>query len=1548
MKSHPSHLISLLIAWLPLLQAGAAVRINEVLSSNTTSIIDEDGDHSDWIELTNTGESAVSLADWGLSDAPATPFKWRLPDISLDPGSHLLIWASSKNRSNPAAPLHAGFSISSGGEPLVLTDSAGVTVDQTDLPPLPENTSYGRKPDAGEAWFYFETPTPGAANTTPGYAELMSEPQFSVAGGFHAEAFDLGLEVPGAWTIYYTLDGSEPDPSRVGSSAKPYRKTLVYAGPIPMRSRKGEPNVFSAIRTTAIVPSWLPSWQPPAGEVFKANIVRARAYDPASGRFSRTATRTFFVDPAIHGRYGKLPVISLVSDYVNLFDNSTGIYVPGSTHGGVMLKQNFCREWVRSASVEWFDSDGSTGFDGTYEINIQGTTSAASPQKSLNVIARSELGTTSIPYPLFAGTGYSAAPFPSYKRFVLRSWGSALNWPVFFSDAYNQSLAADTDHSIQAYRPVIAFINGEYWGVHEVRESNKNSHYHQAHTGINRDDPGFDMLEGMGAIVDEGDAVHWNETIAYINANKPADPVVWNEITRRIDVQNFAEYIVHCVFTGKRDWPGQNEAKWRPRTPDGRWRWTQYDMDHGLSDFGKPEYDMLKQVLVGAPDGHGPHTLLVKLLANPGFKADFINTYADWLNSRFLTSVELARFDAMKAELSPFIAEYDLRWPKTHNWSTTSYGRNIIIRRGAIRRNQLRTNFGLGSDVPVTLDANPEHGSIRCNSLLVDERLPGVKPGVYPWSGTYFKNLPITLEAVPREGHRFLGWQVKINRAVVPSLDGGPLYYSRQSSIRLTPSGATWAMALFEPIIINDLHVWDFENPDDPYSPTTTAGGGVLTATPGGNVLVSTPSQGFTTSHLRVNNPIGSILDWSMPTLGHQGIRLSYQTRRSGSGAGTQALSYTVDGLTWTTVETYAVQDADPQTRSYDFSGVPAAINNPAFGIRITFTADGGGTSGNNRFDHVILSGEPLGATVDCVVDSSPEAGARITASPADIRGVDGGTTPLHLTYRQGQSVTFTAPASHQGRVFARWLCDGSDYGSTTAIYVTMDDGHQYTAVYETAPPLITRHPANVSARPGDAVVFSVTAEGALTYQWRFNGTEIPEATLDALQIPSVATENAGSYDVVVTGPGGSTASRPAMLWVGAPTALINGSFEAGYSGWTASGNQELRSNAAPYVATDGTTLISFNNGNTAPNGSLSQTLATTPGQDYLLTFDLGVLAYNTSQQRMLVTITGNGTIISSYQSISKTGTAVLQWSRRQIAFTANSATTVIVFRDTSATTANINLLLDNVRIAAVTPVPGDLLVNGGFEKGFEGWQATGNRTISQSSASSPSSEGTRHVSFNSGNTTPNGTVSQSFATTPGSSYSLEFDIGVTAYNRNTQVLGVAITGQTGLLGITTSVTGLGNGTTRWYARQFTFTADSASAMLVFTDRSTTTNGIDLLLDHVRISPAPAAMRAMAASSAALTAGNEASPTVTQSASTTLPPDQPWLGGQPGESIIRVNGSRPGWYVLERSPDLRGWEAIEKRYLEVPGLLEFSDTSADPAWSGVFYRIALPDPVAAP
>ena len=139
--------------------------INEFMASNSTTITDDFGEYEDWIELYNGGSASVWLGDKYLSDNLANPSKWALPDISLDAGGFLLVWADDQPEQGP---LHTNYKLDKDLEEIGLFDNEasgyalldGLTysVQSTDI-------SMGRITDGSAEWKLFDVATPGSSNS---------------------------------------------------------------------------------------------------------------------------------------------------------------------------------------------------------------------------------------------------------------------------------------------------------------------------------------------------------------------------------------------------------------------------------------------------------------------------------------------------------------------------------------------------------------------------------------------------------------------------------------------------------------------------------------------------------------------------------------------------------------------------------------------------------------------------------------------------------------------------------------------------------------------------------------------------------------------------------------------------------------------------------------------------------------------------------------------------------------------------------------------------------------------------------------------------------------------------------------------------------------------------------------------------------------------------------------------------------------------------------------------------------------------------------------
>ena len=188
---------------------GSSVLITEFMASNGSTLDDEDGDSSDWIELLNPTGAAIDLGGLSLTDDPARLVRWTFPArVVLGPGEFLVVFASGKDRAVAGSELHTDFQLSAGGEYLALVDSDGSTVLQEFAPAYPEQQT---DISLGLDGLYLTVPTPGAVNRRPGVSGFVEDTRFSVDRGFYSAPFEVQITTATAGaTIVYTTDCSTP------------------------------------------------------------------------------------------------------------------------------------------------------------------------------------------------------------------------------------------------------------------------------------------------------------------------------------------------------------------------------------------------------------------------------------------------------------------------------------------------------------------------------------------------------------------------------------------------------------------------------------------------------------------------------------------------------------------------------------------------------------------------------------------------------------------------------------------------------------------------------------------------------------------------------------------------------------------------------------------------------------------------------------------------------------------------------------------------------------------------------------------------------------------------------------------------------------------------------------------------------------------------------------------------------------------------------------------------------------------------------------------
>lgn len=723
--------------------------INEVMADNRNSLQADDGGYHSYIELCNTADNEVNLQGFGLTTDPQNPYMWQFPEIWLEPHAYLVVWASGKDSEISAGSIHANFKLKRNDNVIVLT-SPGRTWKTTMLfGHMYPNISYGRQPDASKNVYWFDGGTAGISNELQPLMEnrqgqRLANVVFSLSAGFYQEETALSLShTDSKAEIFYTLDGSDPT-----------EDSRRYQAPIRLVKQ-----------------------DTPA-------VVRARAFRagyPKSG----ISTQTYFVQSGICSRYD-IPVVSITTDPKNLFDYETGIYVAGKvyddwlklhpeTAGEEALPANYNQKgklWERPAHMELFEPDGTMKISQNIGLHTHGGYSLDYPNKSLRLLADTDYDEkATFDYDFFAGGSGKYVPL---NGIILRNSASD-SQHLLFRDAFMQSLADPNKLDIQKSCPCIAFINGEYYGIYNIRPLYSADYIAQKYD-FNAEDVVI-IRNPSGNIYDEvqegfvGDELPYIALYRFIESKDMKKPENYAYVETQIDIDNYIEYNILEIYCGNQDWIANNVRIWRKRTPDysrnapygqdGRWRWLVYDLDMG---YGLYDVDYSDDMLANATSTdneywYNPKELTVilrTLLTNAEFKEKFITRFTDLLNSSFRPEAALEKLNKMAAVYLPYVQEHIDRW-NLHEGDINNYLDEIgrmqqyaKYRPDYVRRH-IRSYFDLDEMNELTVSVSGK-GSIQINTITLESN-------DLPWTGMYFREFPVTLQAVPAQGYSFAGWQ---------------------------------------------------------------------------------------------------------------------------------------------------------------------------------------------------------------------------------------------------------------------------------------------------------------------------------------------------------------------------------------------------------------------------------------------------------------------------------------------------------------------------------------------------------------------------------------------------------------------------------------------------------------------------------------------------------------------------------------------------------------------------------------------------------------------
>ncbi len=689
--------------------------INEIMSSNGSGIADDFGEYSDWVEIYNNSPQALNIYQWYLSDDENEISKWQFPDTTILPNDFLLVFCSG--RDTISSYFHSNFKLKSSGETLILCDENESIIDQFDPVYLDNNISFGRKADGGTDKGFFYISSPGYSNNNN--IEL-NEISFSHDAGFYTSGFDLSMAMENTGgQIYYTANGNEPHPDS--------SYTVLYEGAVPLSGFQNNQAVYSYIPTTPADNSYYFEWETPDGNVENHTIIRARVFQENQPQCN-VFTNTYFVGDDIGERF-TLPILSIIADSISLFGYDTGIYVPGKRHiQGVVKSGNYMERgeaWEKKATIEYFSETGDKLFEQDLGIRIHGNLSRAAPQKGFQFFPRSIYdGNEKMDFPFFEGRS-----FQDYKRIISRSIYSAHANSVI-RDEIVQDFAKNLNVFYQAWQPVITFVNGEFWGIQDLREK-QNEFYLEQHFDIDPDS--VDIIDAWG-IVDAGDDIEHSEFIYYTDNTDFSIPENYETVKTMIDIPAYIDYYITEIFFVNKDWPGNNYKKWREKGEDNKWRWFLFDLDATMKYVS---HNSLRRAAGDTLESINPEwsTKLFKaLLQNEEFSNQFLSRFVYVLNNDFRHDNTIAILDNWEAMVENEIGNTILRWgiiDDMQAWRESIEDiRQFLRLRSCYVKNHLEEYFGADdldipcwSDLPegvfndvISVFPNPTKNSINISS----------------------------------------------------------------------------------------------------------------------------------------------------------------------------------------------------------------------------------------------------------------------------------------------------------------------------------------------------------------------------------------------------------------------------------------------------------------------------------------------------------------------------------------------------------------------------------------------------------------------------------------------------------------------------------------------------------------------------------------------------------------------------------------------------------------------------------------------------------------